>query len=171
MTTAAGDTRRVAVERREVPGLAGVPVHAAAAHQGLIALPAAWGVRRAAGGGAVGSAPRANIGRAVLHSGTVGASLTASLHGARELAESLDVALDDETDPHWDTAVAACRSAEASRAGRVRHRTSPRRGHRRRHDRAVGRTGRGLSDTGQRCRAAGRRPRDDHRAALGRGGP
>ncbi|GLY39372.1 hypothetical protein Amsp01_053960 [Amycolatopsis sp. NBRC 101858] len=33
--TAAGDLRRVAVERRELPGLAGVPVHAVAAHRGV----------------------------------------------------------------------------------------------------------------------------------------
>ncbi|WP_326949002.1 5'/3'-nucleotidase SurE [Amycolatopsis sp. NBC_01307] len=106
LTAAAGDTRRVAVERREVPGLAGVPVYAVAAHPGLIALLAAQG--------AFGEPPEvvlsginlgANTGRAVLHSGTVGAALTASLHGARALAVSLDVAPDDETDPHWDTAV------------------------------------------------------------------
>ncbi|WP_328453633.1 5'/3'-nucleotidase SurE [Amycolatopsis sp. NBC_00438] len=107
LTAAAGDTRRVAVERRDVPGLDGVPVHAVAAHPGLIALLAAQG--------AFGDPPDvvlsginlgANTGRAVLHSGTVGAALTASLHGARALAVSLDVELGDETDPHWDTAVA-----------------------------------------------------------------
>jgi 5'-nucleotidase len=105
--TAAGDFRRVAVDRREVPDLAGVPVYAVAAHPGLIALVAAHG--------AFGEPPEvvlsgvnlgANIGRAVLHSGTVGAALTASLHGARALAVSLDVAPGDETHPHWDTAVA-----------------------------------------------------------------
>jgi 5'-nucleotidase len=105
--TAAGDGRRVAVERREVPGLDGVPVYAVAAHPGLIALVAAQG--------AFGAPPEvvlsgvnlgANTGRAVLHSGTVGAALTASLHGARALAVSLDVALDNAADPHWDTAVA-----------------------------------------------------------------
>ncbi|MDT7798645.1 MAG: 5/3-nucleotidase [Actinomycetota bacterium] len=103
--TAAGDVRRVAVERRELPGLPGVPGHAVAAHPGLIALVAAHG--------AFGEPPEvvlsgvnrgANVGRAVLHSGTVGAALTASINGARALAVSLDVEPDDER-PHWDTAV------------------------------------------------------------------
>jgi 5'-nucleotidase len=100
---AAGGDGRVTVERRELPGLPGVPAHAVAAHPAFIALAAAQG--------AFGEPPEvvlsgvnrgANIGRAVLHSGTVGAALTASLHGARALAVSLDVG----PEPHWDTAVA-----------------------------------------------------------------
>jgi 5'-nucleotidase len=105
--TAAGDARRVAVERRELPGLPDVPVHAVAAHPGLIALVAAQG--------AFGEPPDivlsgvnrgANVGRAVLHSGTVGAALTASINGARALAVSLDVGLDGAPGHHWDAAVA-----------------------------------------------------------------
>jgi 5'-nucleotidase len=104
--TAAGDARRVAVEQRELTGLPGVPAHAVAAHPGFIALVAAQG--------AFGDPPDivlsgvnrgANVGRAVLHSGTVGAALTASINGARAMAVSLDVALDAEEGTHWDTAV------------------------------------------------------------------
>ncbi|MFR9802288.1 5'/3'-nucleotidase SurE [Pseudonocardia sp. RS010] len=43
-----------------------------------------------------------NVGRAVLHSGTVGAALTAGLHDRRGLAVSLDVPLGAEEDEHWD---------------------------------------------------------------------
>lgn len=48
----------------------------------------------------------ANVGRVVLHSGTVGAALTAGVHGVRALAVSLDVALHPEEGSarHWDAA-------------------------------------------------------------------
>ncbi|WP_232663619.1 5'/3'-nucleotidase SurE [Pseudonocardia sp. TRM90224] len=46
----------------------------------------------------------ANVGRAVLHSGTVGAALTAGVVGVRALAVSLDVALHPEGDRHWSGA-------------------------------------------------------------------
>ncbi|XVV06569.1 5'/3'-nucleotidase SurE [Actinosynnema sp. CA-248983] len=104
--TAAEDERRVEVERRLLPGLDGVPAYAVAAHPGLIALVASQG--------AFGEPPEvvlsgvnrgANVGRAVLHSGTVGAALTASINGARAMAVSLDVGLEPEADLHWDTAV------------------------------------------------------------------
>ncbi|EOD63702.1 5'/3'-nucleotidase SurE, partial [Amycolatopsis vancoresmycina] len=103
----AGGDGRIAVDRRDLPGLPGVPAHAVAAHPGLIVLAAAQG--------AFGDPPDvvlsgvnhgANVGRAVLHSGTVGAALTASLNGARALAVSLDVGLEPPLRPHWDTAVA-----------------------------------------------------------------
>ena len=44
----------------------------------------------------------ANVGRAVLHSGTVGAALAASLHGWRALAVSLDSGWEIPERPHWD---------------------------------------------------------------------
>jgi 5'-nucleotidase len=44
----------------------------------------------------------ANTGHAVLHSGTVGAALAASLHGWRGLAVSLDCGPQIPEDPHWD---------------------------------------------------------------------
>ncbi|MFB9685244.1 5'/3'-nucleotidase SurE [Amycolatopsis plumensis] len=105
--SAVGDDGRVVVQRRELPGLPDVPAYAVAAHPGLIALAAAQG--------SFGEAPDvvlsgvnhgANVGRAVLHSGTVGAALTASLNGARAMAVSLDVGLEPESPPHWETAVA-----------------------------------------------------------------
>ncbi|MFI0799201.1 5'/3'-nucleotidase SurE [Amycolatopsis lurida] len=104
--TGAGGEGRVAVERRELPGLPDIPVFAVSAHPGLIALAAAQG--------SFGDPPEivlsgvnhgANVGRAILHSGTVGAALTASINGARALAVSLDVGLDPGPRPHWDTAV------------------------------------------------------------------
>ena len=44
----------------------------------------------------------ANVGRSVLHSGTVGAALAASLHGWRALAVSLDSGWEIPERPHWD---------------------------------------------------------------------
>ncbi|MEU4443859.1 5'/3'-nucleotidase SurE [Actinosynnema sp. NPDC050801] len=105
--TAAEDDRRVEVRRRELPGLPDVPAYAVSAHPGFIALVASQG--------AFGDPPDivlsgvnrgANVGRAVLHSGTVGAALTAAINGARAMAVSLDVGLDPDVTHHWDTAVA-----------------------------------------------------------------
>ncbi|HEX6340134.1 5'/3'-nucleotidase SurE [Umezawaea sp.] len=105
--TAAQDDRRIEVERRVLPDLPDVPAHAVSAHPGLIALVACQG--------AFGDPPDivlsgvnrgANVGRAVLHSGTVGAALTASINGARAMAVSLDVGLDADVEHHWATAVA-----------------------------------------------------------------
>ncbi|XVS60690.1 5'/3'-nucleotidase SurE [Actinosynnema sp. CA-299493] len=105
--TATGDDQRVQIERRELPGLPDVPAYAVSAHPGFIALVASQG--------AFGDPPDivlsgvnrgANVGRAVLHSGTVGAALTAGINGARALAVSLDVGLDADVTHHWDTAVA-----------------------------------------------------------------
>ena len=47
--------------------------------------------------------PGLNCGRSTLHSGTVGAAMTAANNGAHGLAFSLDV---DGNPPHWDTATA-----------------------------------------------------------------
>lgn len=100
---AAGDDREVAVETRSVPG--SDAAYAVAAHPGLIALIACHdgfgprpdvvlsGVNR---GG--------NVGRGVLHSGTVGAALTAGINGARALAVSLDIPLGHPDDPYWTVA-------------------------------------------------------------------
>ena len=46
----------------------------------------------------------ANVGRMVLHSGTVGAALTASLYGCRALAVSLDTGWQPPEHPHWEAA-------------------------------------------------------------------
>jgi 5'-nucleotidase len=108
--TAAKDARQVAVERRRLPGLADVTAYAVAAHPGLIALIACHdgfggrpdlllsGVNRGA-----------NVGRAILHSGTVGAALTAAVNRSRAVAVSLDTELEEVVDPHWDTAATLIR--------------------------------------------------------------
>lgn len=76
----------------ELEGLAGVPAHAVDGPPGLCVLAARLG-----GFGdppelvVSGINPGCNTGRAVLHSGTVGAALTAANFGCRGLAVSLDV--------------------------------------------------------------------------------
>jgi 5'-nucleotidase len=114
---------RVVLEPRELPGLDGVPAYGVAGSPGFVALIASRG--------AFGPAPElvlsginrgANAGHAILHSGTVGAALTAAAYGARAMAVSLDVltaaaataasggaaiaAIDlvDDESRHWDTA-------------------------------------------------------------------
>jgi len=102
----AGEEGKVAVERRELPGVPDVPAYAVAAHPGLIALAAAQGAFGEPPDVVLSGVNRgANVGRAVLHSGTVGAALTASINGARALAVSLDVGLEPGPEPHWETAV------------------------------------------------------------------
>jgi len=81
------DARRV-----ELPGLEGVPAYALDGAPGLCVLAARLG-----GFGdppdvvMSGINPGCNTGRAVLHSGTVGAALTAANFGVRGLAVSIDV--------------------------------------------------------------------------------
>ncbi|MFD4674524.1 5'/3'-nucleotidase SurE [Lentzea sp. NPDC058450] len=100
---ALGDSGRVVSTRRDVPGL-DVEAYAVAAHPGLISLIACRG--------GFGGKPDvvlsginlgANVGRAILHSGTVGAALTAHLSDVPSLAVSLDVGLDGP-EPLWDKA-------------------------------------------------------------------
>ncbi|ONI77851.1 5'/3'-nucleotidase SurE [Actinosynnema sp. ALI-1.44] len=104
---AAAADRRVVVQRRELPGLPGVEAFAVAAHPAFITLVASEG--------AFGPRPEivlsginrgANVGRAILHSGTVGAAMTAGINGARAVAVSVDVGLNPDSEPHWDTAAA-----------------------------------------------------------------
>ncbi|MHA6668969.1 5'/3'-nucleotidase SurE [Homoserinimonas sp. A447] len=94
---------RVPFEHRKLEGF-DIPVFAVHAAPALISLVAAHG--------AFGTAPDivfsgvnrgANVGRAILHSGTVGAALTAGVNGARGLAVSLDVGMDPDV-CHWDVA-------------------------------------------------------------------
>lgn len=100
---AVGETGRVASVRRSLPGL-DVEAYAVAAHPGLISLIACQG--------GFGGKPDlvlsgvnlgANVGRAILHSGTVGAALTAHVNDVSSLAVSLDVGLDGPK-PLWDKA-------------------------------------------------------------------
>jgi 5'-nucleotidase len=96
---------RVAVAERDLPGLPGIPAYAVAAPPAFIALTATRG--------AFGPPPDivlsginrgANTGRAVLHSGTVGAALTAAANGCPAMAVSLDIGHPLNGRPHWDTA-------------------------------------------------------------------
>ncbi|MEU4793438.1 5'/3'-nucleotidase SurE [Micromonospora tulbaghiae] len=114
---------RLVFRETELDGLPGVPAYAVAASPAYIAVLAGLGV--------FGPVPHlllsginrgANAGHAVLHSGTVGAALTAGNNGIRALAVSLDVltpaaasagsggaaiavldSVDDES-RHWSTA-------------------------------------------------------------------
>lgn len=95
------DDGHIEFERIELEQLPGVPAYAVEAAPGLIALIAAHG--------AFGAVPDvvlsginhgANVGQAILHSGTVGAALTGGVNDARGLAVSLDVG-SDPTEFHW----------------------------------------------------------------------
>jgi len=106
--TAVESDGRIVVEEHELVGLERVPVYGVGATPGFIALIATRG--------AFGPPPDIvvsgincglNTGNAVLHSGTVGAALTARVHGCRALAVSLDVG-----EPlHWQSASAVCTQA------------------------------------------------------------
>jgi 5'-nucleotidase len=96
-----GHTR---LHRRENAALPGIPAYAVEGHPAFIV--------HAAGRGWLDPAPDvvlsginlgSNVGRAVLHSGTVGAALTASLYGWRALAVSLDCGWDPPEELHWET--------------------------------------------------------------------
>jgi 5'-nucleotidase len=127
--TAVTDSGRVRFERTTLAGLSEVTAFGVAASPAYIAV--------LAGLGAFGPPPDlvlsginrgANAGHAILHSGTVGAALTAGNNGSRAMAVSLDVlspaaasaatggaaiaALDtaDDEARNWDTAAGLARS-------------------------------------------------------------
>ena len=103
--TGVGKLGEVATETRSWPGWPDGTVLAVDATPALIALVAVHerfgprpdivlsGINRGA-----------NSGRAILHSGTVGAAFTAYQHGCMALAMSLDVGSADASDMHWETA-------------------------------------------------------------------
>lgn len=102
--TAVEDDGRIRVERRTLEGLESVPAFAVHGAPGFISMIATHG--------AFGDPPDlvlsgvnrgANVGRVILHSGTVGAALTAGVNGGRGMAVSLDTGL-DPAHLHWDTA-------------------------------------------------------------------
>ena len=102
--TAREDEGRIRIERRTLKGLESVPAFAVHGTPGFIAMIAPHG--------AFGDAPDlvlsgvnrgANVGRVILHSGTVGAALTAGVNGGRGMAVSLDTGLEPEQ-LNWDTA-------------------------------------------------------------------
>jgi 5'-nucleotidase len=99
--TALTDGARIVVQRQSIPGLTG-DAFGVQASPAFIALTAARG--------AFGDAPDLvlsginhgpNTGQAILHSGTVGAVLTASTQGIKGLAVSLGVGAQGQ---HWETA-------------------------------------------------------------------
>jgi 5'-nucleotidase len=101
--TAVQQDGRVLIHNTSIEGLDGAPAF------GVEAAPAF--IVRAAASGAFGEPPDmvlsginngANTGHAVLHSGTVGAALTASTYGLPAAAFSIEV----DIDPSWDTAAA-----------------------------------------------------------------
>lgn len=97
----------IRVERRRLDGLEDLPSFAVHGGPGLIALIAA----RGAFGDpcdvvASGVNHGANVGRAILHSGTVGAALTGGLNGAWGIAVSLDVGM-KPSEFRWETAATA----------------------------------------------------------------
>ncbi|HEV7899203.1 MAG TPA: 5'/3'-nucleotidase SurE [Planosporangium sp.] len=101
--TAHEEDGRVYVEQRNLPSLPDLEAYAVAAPPALITLIATRG--------AFGEPPDlvlsginrgANTGHAILHSGTVGAALTAAANGRPALAASLDVGLSPAGLPHWE---------------------------------------------------------------------
>jgi 5'-nucleotidase len=108
--TATRRAGRTVVARRELPGLDGVDVWAVDAQPGHIVVAALNGWFDPAPDVVLsGINHGANVGRAVLHSGTVGAALTAGISDARGLAVSLAVALHPTGERHWDSATAVLR--------------------------------------------------------------
>ncbi|GAA1699342.1 5'/3'-nucleotidase SurE [Mycolicibacterium murale] len=96
---------RTVVERRDVPALPGIEawaVHAQPAHIVAAALSGWFDPRPDIVLSGINHG--ANVGRAVLHSGTVGAALTAKISDTRALAVSLDVALHPTGERFWETA-------------------------------------------------------------------
>jgi 5'-nucleotidase len=101
--TAARRDGRTVVERRELRGLPDVPAWAVGAQPGHIVMAALTGWFDPAPELVLSGVNHgANVGRAVLHSGTVGAILTAAVHDVRGLAVSLDVPLRPSGERHWD---------------------------------------------------------------------
>ncbi len=120
---AAETNGRIGVEHRTLAPIPEVKAFAVQGGPGLIALIAARG---AFGDPAdvvlSGVNHGANVGRAILHSGTVGAALTGGLNGARAMAVSLDVGMNPGRF-HWksgaDAAIALIPELLAREEGTV----------------------------------------------------
>jgi 5'/3'-nucleotidase len=103
--TAVREEGRTVVQRRELPDHPDVPAWAVRAQPGHIVVSALSGWLDPAPELVLsGINHGANVGRVVLHSGTVGAILTAAVHDVRGLAVSLDVALHPTGERYWDAA-------------------------------------------------------------------
>lgn len=95
---------RTVVEPRDLPGL-DVPAWAVQAQPGHIVAAALNGWFDPRPDVVLsGINHGANVGRAILHSGTVGAALTAKVSDTSALAVSLDVDLHPSGERHWETA-------------------------------------------------------------------
>ena len=131
--TAAGGKGTVRSERRTLPGIEGeaYAVHAAPALITLLALHGSFGGKPDVVLSGINRG--ANVGGAIMHSGTVGAALTAGQGGVRALAVSLDVGLVESDQQHWETGGARAGRARAPPrgpgAGPRRHRNVPHRPH------------------------------------------
>lgn len=98
------DRSRIQVERKDLPKAPGTPAYSVRAAPGLIALLAAHDAFGPAPDVVLSGINRgANIGRVIVHSGTVGAAVTAGVNGLRGMAVSLDVGLHPDAH-HWETA-------------------------------------------------------------------
>jgi len=98
--------QRVRLHRRELPGLPDVPAFAVEGHPAFIVHSAGRGWLDPKPDVVLSGINRgANLGHAVLHSGTIGAALAASLHGWRGLAVSLGTPLIEPERPHWESAL------------------------------------------------------------------
>lgn len=126
--TAVTEQGRVVVERRTLADLGETPAYAVAGSPGYIVALADLGAFGGVPDVVLSGINRgANAGHAIVHSGTVGAALTAAGNGCRAMAVSLDVlspastsaatggasiatldATDDET-RHWSTAASLAR--------------------------------------------------------------
>lgn len=102
--TAVEDDGNVSIEERELENLDGVKAFAVHGAPAFIAMIATHGAFGPAPDIVLSGVNRgANVGRAILHSGTVGAALTAGINDGRGLAVSLDTGLNPD-EIHWDTA-------------------------------------------------------------------
>jgi 5'-nucleotidase len=105
--TAVEEDGRILVDPRELPGLDGVPAYSVAASPAfvtLIALHSGFGPEPDIVLSGINYG--ANAGRALTHSGTVGAALTAALDGRPAAAVSVAVNFQTRDEPRWDTAAA-----------------------------------------------------------------
>lgn len=101
------DHGRIVVEHRRLTGLEDVPAHSVEGLPGFIALIAMQGAFGRPPDVVLSGINRgANTGYAIIHSGTVGAAVTAVVNGCRAMAVSLDVG----RPMHWASAAHVARS-------------------------------------------------------------